>query len=207
MNRFLDNFCTWYLWTNVLKSLFILPLKTSAELFKLKFIHFVSIPGKQWKVGKIQMISGTFCPSTQAILISEFVLKHWVFEHTIKYIWSLFATKWLFQKSYKKKSYHFVCLKLVPFLKILKTLIYWKKNWCEMKMCQFNKKNAILVSWNTNKVHKFSTKTPLKCIEGNPLKCKKAFSEKNNFQFTGKHNLSESFYENVLTWKKQWILK
>lgn len=72
-----------------------------------------------------------------------------------------------------------------------------------MKMCQFNKKNAIPVSWNTNKVHKFSTKTPLKCIEGNPLKGKKAFSEKNNFQFTGKHNLSGSFYENVLTLKKQ----
>lgn len=112
-----------------------------------------------------------------------------------------------FSKVIQEKSYHFVCLKLVPFLKIQKTLIYWKKSWCEMKMCQFNKKNAILVSWNTNKVHKFSTKTPLKCIESNPLKGKKAFSEKTNFQFTGIHNLSESFYENVLTWKKQWILK
>lgn len=50
-----------------------------------------------------------------------------------------------------------------------------------MKMCQFNKKNAILVSWNTNKVHKFSTKTPLKCIEGNPLKGKKAFPKKTIF--------------------------
>ena len=178
MNRFLDNFCTWYLWTNVLKSLFILPLKTSAELFKLKFIHFVSIPGKQWKVGKIQMISGTFCPSTQAILISEFVLKHWVFEHTIKYIWSLFATKWLFQKSYKKKSYHFVCLKLVPFLKIQKTLIYWKKIDVKWKCVNLTKKPQSSFPGILIKCINSPQKLHLNALKAIHLKAKRLFRKK-----------------------------
>ena len=121
------------------------------------------------------MISDSFCLSTHGILVcfkTEFL-------NTLSSTFEVPLLQSDFFKSHARKKLSFFCLKLVLFLKIQKILIYWNNNLSEMDMYQFNTKNAMLVSWNSNKVHKFSPKTPLECIE----KVKRSFFRKKTMAF------------------------